>query len=64
MISKEIEMLQQQFVALKGSGLSLAKWSSWLIMLLLENADGQWLYCIFIVHDPVSDTIAMAKKKI
>jgi hypothetical protein len=63
MISKEIEMIQQQFVALTGSRLSLAKWSSWLIMFLLENADGQWLYCNFIVHDPVSDTIVTAKKK-
>jgi hypothetical protein len=64
MISKKIKMVQQQFVALTGSRLSLAKWSSWLIMLLLENADSQWLYCNFIVHDPVSDTIATAKKKI
>jgi hypothetical protein len=63
MISKEIVVLQQQFYAVNGSRLSLYKWSSGLITRLLEITHGQWLYCNFMVHNPVSGTIATGKKE-
>jgi hypothetical protein len=63
MISKEITGLQQQYYALNGSKMSLEKWSSGLITRLLEIMHGQWVYCNFIVHHPVSGTIATARKE-
>ncbi len=63
MISKEIVILQRQFYAVNGSQMSLGKWSSGLITRLLEITHGQWLYCNFMVHDPVSGTIATGKKE-
>jgi hypothetical protein len=41
----------------------LGKWSSRLNTQLLEITHGQWLYWIFMVHNPVSGTIATAKKE-
>ncbi len=43
--------------------MSLEKWSSSLITRLLEITHGQWLYCNFIVHDPLSGIIATGKKE-
>ncbi len=63
MISKEITGIQQQHYALSGSRLSLERWSSGLITRLLEITHRQWVYWNFIVHDPVSGTIAMARKE-
>jgi hypothetical protein len=63
MISKEITRIQQQHYALSGSRISLERWSSELITRLLENTHGQWVYQNFIVHDPVSGTIATARKE-
>ncbi len=63
MISKEINVVQRQFYVLNGSRVSLEKWSSELITWLLEITHGQWLYRNHIVHDPVSGTIANARKE-
>jgi hypothetical protein len=43
--------------------MSLDKWCTGLITRLLEITHGQWLYQNYIVHDPVSGTVAMAKKE-
>jgi hypothetical protein len=43
--------------------MSLKKWCSGLITRLLEITHGQWLYQNYVVHDPVSGTIATAKKE-
>jgi hypothetical protein len=43
--------------------MSLDNWSSGLITRLLEITHGQWLYCNFIVHDPISGIIATGKKE-
>ena len=43
--------------------MSLDKWCTGLITRLLEITHGQWLYRNYIVHDPMSGTIAMAKKE-
>ena len=43
--------------------MSLEKWCSGLITQLLEITHGQWLYQNYVVHDPVSGTIAMVKKE-
>ncbi len=63
MISKEITGFQQQYYVLNGSKMSLEKWSLGLITRLLEITHGQWVYCNFIVHDPVSGTIVTARKE-
>jgi hypothetical protein len=61
MVSTEIVALQQQFCAVNGSRMSLDKWSSDLITRLLETTHGQWLYCNFIVHNPLSGIIDWEK---
>ncbi len=63
MILKEITGLQGQYYVLNGSKMSLEKWSLGLITRLLEITHGQWVYCNFIVHDPVSSIIATARKE-
>jgi hypothetical protein len=65
MISKEITNIQQQYYAVNGSSMSLEKWCSGLITRLLEITHGQWIYrnYVYVVHDPMSGTIATAKKE-
>ena len=63
MISTEITSIQRQYIAVNGSRMSLDKWCTGLITRLLEITHGQWLYQNYIVHDPVSGTIATAKKE-
>jgi hypothetical protein len=63
MISMEITSNQRQYIAVNGSRMSLDKWCTGLITRLLEITHGQWLYRNYIVHDPVSGTIATAKKE-
>jgi len=63
MISTEITSIQRQYIAVNGSRMSLDKWCTGLITRLLEITYGQWLYWNYIVHDPVSGTIATAKKE-
>jgi hypothetical protein len=63
MILTEITILQHQFQALNVSCRSLEKWTSSLITQLLEITHGQWIYWNYIVHDPVSGTLATAWKE-
>jgi hypothetical protein len=63
MISMEITNIQRQYIAVNGSRMSLDEWCTGLITRLLEITHGQWLYQTYIVHDPVSGTIATAKKE-
>jgi hypothetical protein len=63
MISKEITGIQQQHYTLNESKISLEKWSSGLITRLLEITHEQWVYWNFILHNPVSGTIATARKE-
>ena len=63
MISTDITYIQRQYIAVNGSRMSLDKWCTGLITRLLEITHGQWLYRNYIVHDPVSGTIATAKKE-
>jgi hypothetical protein len=63
MISMEITSIQRQYIAVNWSRMSLDKWCTGLITRLLEITHGQWLYRNYIVHDPMSGTIATAKKK-
>ena len=63
MISTEITTIQQQYMAVNGSRMSLDKWCTGLISRILEITHGQWLYRNYIVHNPVSGTIATAKKE-
>ncbi len=62
-ILTEITSIQRQYIAVNGSCMSLDKWCTGLITRLLEKTHGQWLYRNYIVHDPVSGTIATAKKE-
>jgi hypothetical protein len=63
MISMEVTVLEHQFQALNGSCMSLEKWTSGLITQLLEIMHRQWIYRNYIVHDPVSGTLATAWKE-
>jgi hypothetical protein len=63
MISTEITYIQRQHIAVNRSRMSLDKWCTGLITRLLEITHGQWLYRNYIVHDPVSGTVEMAKKE-
>ncbi len=63
MISTEVTNIQRQYIAVNGLHMSLDKWCTGLITRLLEITHGQWLYRNYIVHDPVSGTIATAKKE-
>jgi hypothetical protein len=63
MILTEITIIQRQYMAVNGSHMSLDKWCTGLITQLLEITHGQWLYRNYIVHNPVSGTIATAKKE-
>ncbi len=63
MISAEITAIQQQYMAVNGLRMSLDKWCTGLITRLLEITHGQWLYRNYIVQDPLSGTIATAKKE-
>ena len=63
MILMEITSIQRQCIAVNGLHMSLDKWCTGLITRLLEITHGQWLYRNYIVHDPVSGTIATARKR-
>jgi len=63
MISTEITTIQRQYMTVNGSRISLDKWCTGLITRLLEITHGQWLYRNYIVHNPVSGTLATAKKE-
>jgi hypothetical protein len=63
MISTKITNIQWQYIAVNRSRMSLDKWCTGLITQLLEITHGQWLYQNYIVHDPVSGTIATSKKE-
>ena len=59
----EITNIQRQFIAVNGLCMSLDKWCTGLITRLLEITHRQRLYRNYIVHDPVSGTIATATKE-
>ena len=59
----EITTIHRQYMAVNGSSISLDKWCTGLITQLLEITHGQWLYRNYIVHNPVSGTLATAKKE-
>ena len=63
MISTEITIIQQQYIAVNGSRMSMDKWCTGLITRLLEIKHRQWLYWNYIVHEPVSGTVATEKKE-
>ncbi len=63
MISTEITNIQRQYIAVNGPCMSLDKWCTGLITRLLEIMHRQWLCRNYIVHNPVSGTIATAKKE-
>ena len=63
MISKEIVSLQNQWLIVNGSELSLEKWATGLVTKLLEITHGQWLYRNLVVHDEVSGVLANKRKE-
>ena len=63
MISKECRIIQQTFLTICGSKLSIACWGEGLVTKLLEITHGQWLYRNFHVHDSVSGAIASQRKE-
>ena len=63
MVSKVIISLQQQYLALSWSRLSIEKWISCLITRLMEITHGQCIYRNFMVHGSVSGIISTARKE-
>ena len=63
MISKEIVSLQNQWLTVNGSDLSLDKWATGLVTKLLEITHGQWLYRNLVAHDEVSGVLANKRKE-
>ena len=59
MVSKEYRAVQQSFLTICGSRLSLVRWGKVLITKLLEVTHGQWLYQNIHVRDPVSGAIVL-----
>ena len=62
-ILKECQTIQQTFLIICGSKLSIARWGEGLVTELLEIMHGQWLYRNVLVHDSVSDAIALQWKE-
>ena len=58
MVSKEFAPLQQQYMAVTGSRLSIDNWVAGLVTRLLEITHGQWLYRNCTVHDDVAGALA------
>ena len=63
MISKEWRKIQQTFLIICGSKLSIARWGEGLVTKLLEIMHGKWLYRNVHVHDSVSGAIALQRKE-
>ena len=63
MISREILPIQADFVEMGECSLSLDGWAQGLVIRLLENAHGQWLYRNLHVHDTLAGVSATARKE-
>lgn len=63
MISKEIAPIQSNYLNVRGSHLTIERWSTGLITKLLEVTHGQWLYRNVQVHDTVSGELASLRKE-
>ena len=62
MISKEIIPIQEDYVEMGGSMMSIDKWTQGLVTKLLEVTHGQWLYRNVHVHDATAGIKATARK--
>ena len=63
MIATEISKIQRQYLAVSGSLITIEKWTTGLIIKLMEIAHGQWIYRNYKVHDKVAGSLATAKKE-
>jgi hypothetical protein len=63
MISKEIIPIQEDYVKMGGSMMSIDKWTQGLVTKLLEVTHGQWLYRNVHVHDATAGIEATARKE-
>ena len=63
MISKEIALIQRQFMATSGSKLSIKTWCRGLVTKLLEVTHGQWLYRNVVVHDKITGDVVTRRKE-
>ncbi len=63
MISKNIELLQQEYATVYGMKLLLSAWSRGLITKLLEVTHGQCIYRNPLVHDRMAGILATQKKE-
>ncbi len=64
MVSCRIMDIQQEYFALHGTSWRLEKWAIGLVTHLLEVMHGQWLYQNVIVHDAVTDRLAITQKEV
>lgn len=63
MILRECLSIQQSFLTICGSKLSILRWGKGLTMKLLEVTHNQWLYRNVNVHDSVSGDISSQQKE-
>ena len=63
MISKDIVLLQRDYLIIYGMKLPLRAWSRGLITKLLEVTHGQWIYRNLLVHDRTASILVTQKKE-
>ena len=63
MLSRGVVAIQKDYWMSLGSVWKLKRWSTGLIIKLLEATHGQWLYRNVVVHDKVAGTLATTRKE-
>ncbi len=56
MVCKKIRGIQEAYTMIKGTHTSTLRWTTGLILKLLETTHGQWLYHNVQVHDAIAGT--------
>ncbi len=63
MVCKRIHGIQEPYSLIEGTHMSVSRWTSGLILKLLEMTHGQWLYRNVQVHDTIAGTWATVQKE-
>ncbi len=63
MVSAKLIDIQKDYFVGRGTSWKLEKWTTGLVVRLLEVTHGQWLYRNVVVHDATSGQLALARKE-
>jgi hypothetical protein len=63
MVCKKIRGIQEAYTMIKGMHTSAPRWTTGLILKLLETTHGQWLYRNVQVHDAIAGTRVTTRKE-